>query len=48
MTQTFLPLVPQPPLETPFRQMIRTLPEISLPWLDLGLALGILVMLRLA
>ena len=48
MTQTFPPHMLQPPSDSPLRQAVRTLPEIALPWLDLGLALGLLVLLRLA
>ena len=48
MPQSLPPISHEPPLDTPYRAMVRNLPEIAVSWLDLGLALGLLLMLRLA
>ena len=48
MDETFDTLALQPPAATWTRRLYRGLPAIALPWLEIGLALAALVMLRLA
>jgi hypothetical protein len=46
-TNRFPPLAPQSRLNSPARSVTRALPQISLPWLEIGLTVMLSLLLRL-
>jgi hypothetical protein len=44
----FQPLAPQEPIRSPARTLVRALPPISVPWLEVGIAIALMVLLHWA